>query len=42
MLPGEIRKPEDEQAKFVAAIAVGGDVEALAQALRERDSGAHP
>jgi predicted nucleic acid-binding Zn-ribbon protein len=36
-LQAEIRKLEDEQAKFVAAIAVAGDVEALAQALRDRE-----
>ena len=33
----EIRKLEEEQAKFVAAIAIAGDVEALAQALRDRE-----
>jgi hypothetical protein len=33
----EIRRVEEEQARFVAAIAVAGDVEALAQGLRERE-----
>jgi hypothetical protein len=36
-LQTEIRKLEEEQAKFVAAIAVAGEVEALAQALRDRE-----
>jgi hypothetical protein len=36
-LETEIRKLEDEQAKFVAAIAIAGEVEALAQALRDRE-----
>ncbi len=37
LLGDEIRKLEAEQAKFVAAIAIAGDVEALAQALRDRE-----
>jgi site-specific DNA recombinase len=36
-LQTEIRKLEEEQARFVAAIAIAGDVEALAQALRDRE-----
>ena len=34
----EISRLKDEQARLVAAIAVAGDVEALAQALREREA----
>ena len=37
VLQTEIRKLEEEQARFVAAIAIAGDVEALAQALRDRE-----
>lgn len=36
-LQAEIRKLEDEQARYVAAIAVSGQVEALARALQERE-----
>jgi hypothetical protein len=33
----EIRRVESEQEKFVAALAVAGSFDALAQALRERE-----
>ncbi len=36
-LQTEILKLEEEPARFVAAIAIAGDVETLAQALRERE-----
>jgi hypothetical protein len=36
-LQTEIRKLEDEPANVVAAIAIAGDVEALAQAIRDRE-----
>jgi site-specific DNA recombinase len=36
-LQSEIRKLEEEQERFVAAIAIAGNVEALARALQERE-----
>jgi hypothetical protein len=36
-LLAEIRKVEDEQARFVSAIAVAGNIDALAQALGDRE-----
>jgi hypothetical protein len=36
-LEAEVRKLEDEQERFVAAIAIAGNVQALARALHERE-----
>jgi hypothetical protein len=40
-LQTEILKLEEEPARFVAAIPIAGDVEALAEALREGSNGPH-